>query len=156
MYPVKIYNVFNILNFVDRESSNGYNKSKLHFAASVIIYVSNILVSFLNGRRWKLDPQHTFIILLLQYVAEPKVHSVQLALSTYANFQFSKKIPILQKLYLRTVPNCPNVCHVAQPKPEKHRWDPPTPRKWRNPKTTWFRFTNLHKPWTNHRPCYWS
>ena len=61
------------------------------------------------------------LFFILQYVAEPKVHSVQLALSTYANFQFSKKIPILQKLYLRTVPNCTNVCHVAQPKPKKHR-----------------------------------
>ena len=34
----------------------------------------------------------------IQYIAEPKVHSVQIALSTYANVQFSKKISILPKI----------------------------------------------------------
>ena len=67
------------------------------------------------------------ISIMIQYVAEPKVHSAQIALSTYVNFNSSKQLPILPKIYLHTVPNRPNVHHVLQPKSEKHQIDPQPP-----------------------------
>ena len=41
-----------------------------------------------------------YIVLSVHYIAEPKVHSVHIALFTYANFQSPKKIPLLQKTLL--------------------------------------------------------
>ena len=66
------------------------------------------------------------ISIMIQYVAEPKVHSAQIALSTYENFNSSKKLPILPKIYLHTVPNRPNVHHVLQPKSEKNTKSTPS------------------------------
>ena len=52
-----------------------------------------------------------FNTVLSQNVVEPKVHSALISHPTYVNVNFLKKYRSPQKLYIRTLPNYPNVYH---------------------------------------------
>ena len=94
-----------------------------------------------------------YIYIILQYVVEPKVHSVQSDFSTYVNPHSPKKLPIVKKLYLRTVPNYTNVHHVSHSKSEKHRPDLPTIQNFWITNIQQNTPTSIHKLRTTHRIC---
>ena len=80
-----------------------------------------------------------YIVLSVHYIAEPKVHSVHITLSTYANLQSPKKYHSSKKRYLHTVSNCPNVHHVSHLKSEKKPIRPLS-----HPKMEKFLFRPIH------------
>ena len=55
------------------------------------------------------------LIFLTQNVAEQKVHSVLILTSTYLIFNFSPKLLLAQKLYIRIVPNYPIIYYELPP-----------------------------------------
>ena len=55
------------------------------------------------------------LIFLTQNVAEQKVHSVLISTSTYLIINFSPKLLLAQKLYIRIVPNYPIIYYELPP-----------------------------------------
>ena len=88
----------------------------------------------------------------LQYVAESKVHSVKISLSTYVNLKTPKTLLIFQKLYSCIVHNCPNGYHIAQPKSKRHRFEPSATRNWRTSHYAQFNSIISHKLQVHHIP----
>ena len=86
----------------------------------IVVYNPSININFLFVSLYITHFDYSIFrcfIFYRKYVAEPKVHSVQSALPTYANTYSSKKLPI-------TVPNYASVHHANHPKVENHRLDP--------------------------------
>ena len=90
----------------------------------IVVYNPSININFLFVSLYITHFDYSIFrcfIFYRKYVAEPKVHSVQSALPTYANTYSSKKLPI-------TVPNYASVHHVNHPKAENHRLYPHHPK----------------------------